>query len=276
MGYYRTLQIGAGTWYIYEPLGVGAFLFAGSRRALLMDTCNGFADLRGTLSKLTDKPVTLINSHGHADHAGGNGQFEEVYIHRGDLGMLDPQWQKSQRDLLFGYAKKMYPPLGPLLWLLARRKFQTFDTRAVPVEDGAVFDLGGRVLKVVHCPGHSPGSVLLTDEATQTLYAGDAVNGGLFLFFEGSPSLRAYAARLRGLGALEGLAYIRGSHAKDPLPFSFLDGCADFLERAALGSSVKTDIPNPGGVVWKYSEEGARFGLKEMSVFFTEKGVEEE
>src|SRR5690349_25098204 len=46
--------------------------------------------------------------------------------------------------------------------------------------DGDRIDLGGRVLTVLHLPGHTPGSIALLEERTGTLYSGDIVyDGGL-------------------------------------------------------------------------------------------------
>jgi glyoxylase-like metal-dependent hydrolase (beta-lactamase superfamily II) len=187
----------------------------------------------------------------------------------GDAFMLAPKWRKGQHDLLFGYAKAQYPFLRPLLFWLKRSKYPAYESQALMLDDGQAFDLGGRVLETIHLPGHSPGSVVLTDERTKTLYAGDAVNGGLFLFFEGSPKLRQYAARLRGLARLAGYETIRVSHSKEPLPFSFIAYYADFLERVTIGKSVLTDIPGGTGAVYKYAEDGRAFGLKEIAVHFT-------
>ena len=269
MNYYKICQTDSNTWYISEPLGVGCFLFAGAEKALLLDTCNGFRDVRKTVSKLTDKPLIILNSHGHADHAGGNGQFPQVYIHEKDLFMTKAVWQKNQRDLLFGYARTHYPLMRPLLWWLERSRPQFHDTEYITIKDGASFDLGGRKLVVIHCPGHSPGSIILADTASKTLYVGDAVNNALFLFFEQSPKIKEYAERLRKLSELKGFDRIHGSHAKKLLPFSFIRYYADFLERGTLEKSIKTDIPNEGKDVYVYEENGEAFGLDKIAVHFT-------
>jgi len=276
MEFYQIRQIKDSTWQIFEPLGVGCFLFTGRDRALLLDTGNGFRNLRRVVAKLTDKPLTVLNTHGHADHTGGNAQFRQVHIHADDLSMTDAAWQKRQHDLLFGYARTHYPLLRPLLWWIMRARTQFFDTEYITIEDGMRFDLGGRVLTVIHCPGHSPGSILLTDEAARTLYVGDAVNPGLFLFFKQSPTLRAYAEQLREFSRLTGFDEIRGSHTREPLPFVFISWYADFLERVTLEKSVKTHIPNNGRDVYVYKEDGKPFGLKYIAVHFTKDLLETE
>jgi glyoxylase-like metal-dependent hydrolase (beta-lactamase superfamily II) len=46
------------------------------------------------------------------------------------------------------------------------------------VDEGDVIDLGDRILSVVHLPGHSPGSIALLEEATSTIFTGDALYDG--------------------------------------------------------------------------------------------------
>ena len=76
-GYYR----------IGSPENVFCYLFVGSKQAALIDTGYGFGNLEQTVRSVTDKPVVIINTHGHCDHTGGNAQFEEVcYIGEKDIG----------------------------------------------------------------------------------------------------------------------------------------------------------------------------------------------
>lgn len=273
MGYFKTIKISEDTYYIREPLGVGAYLFIGKDKALLSDTCNGFMDIRPAVKRITNKPYIVMNTHGHADHAGGDAQFEEVFLHKDDIAMLDEAWQKGQQDLLFGYAKKVFPLINILLLYFKLHKFRKYKTKAHIMEDGYAFELGGRTIRTVHLPGHSPGSVILLDEQTRSIYAGDAINNGLFLFFENSPTVKQYAERLRSLLNLKGYDYIRVSHDKNPLPFSFISYCADFLERVDLEKSELTDFPNGDNPVYKYCESGEKFSLREIAVFYTKNNL---
>jgi glyoxylase-like metal-dependent hydrolase (beta-lactamase superfamily II) len=273
MAYFKIFPIGANPWYIKDTTGVGSYLFEGGEKALLLDTCNGFRDIRKTVGKLTDKPLTVVNSHGHSDHAGGNNQFQEVYIHPADLFMTEASWQKNQRDTMYGYVKKRLPLLSPFLNRMERNRPCIYDAKHIAIEGGAAFDLGGRTLPVTHCPGHSPGSIILADEQTKTLYVGDAINSGMFLFFEGSPKLAEYAVRLREIAKLDGFDEIRGSHSEDPLPFSFIGYYADFLDRVTMEKSKATGFPNEGNVVYGYKEDGRSIGIKSVAVYFTKDQV---
>ena len=46
------------------------------------------------------------------------------------------------------------------------------------VDEGDVIDNGDRHFEVLHLPGHSPGSIDLCEEASATLFSGDAIYDG--------------------------------------------------------------------------------------------------
>ena len=46
----------------------------------------------------------------------------------------------------------------------------------LPVKSGDVFHLGGRELEVTECPGHTTGSICLTDKADRIVFTGDSMN----------------------------------------------------------------------------------------------------
>ena len=152
----------------------------GRQRALVIDTGIGIGDLKGLIRKLTDKPLTVALSHGHGDHIGNCGAFEEVYMHPADWELFPYPDSLEKRK---GYAAtianrehKSYPYTDadfPVYERMPERK---------PLEDGQVFDLGGRKVTAWHCPGHTPGEMVFIDDQTRILFCGDACNNNLRLF----------------------------------------------------------------------------------------------
>ena len=41
------------------------------------------------------------------------------------------------------------------------------------------FDLGGRIIKTIACPGYTPGQIAFLDESSRSLFCGDALNCNL-------------------------------------------------------------------------------------------------
>ena len=76
--YFEVMTIAENVYQIYEPGGVGSALVIGGEKALLIDTGYGFADIREVVESITDLPLTVVNTHGHADHAGGNRYFDRM------------------------------------------------------------------------------------------------------------------------------------------------------------------------------------------------------
>ncbi|MFB7715364.1 MBL fold metallo-hydrolase [Streptomyces sp. NPDC056105] len=95
--------------------------------------------------------VVLV-SHAHEDHIAGLGSYEvPVHIHEGDLDAL-----RSRAVLVAGFG--LPPDAVDAVDKTMRDQFHVQGRPdAKGFEDGAVFDLGGRTVTVVHLPGHTAG-----------------------------------------------------------------------------------------------------------------------
>ena len=63
------------------------FLILGKEKALLWDTGIGIDHLRPLVEKITNLPVTVLISHDHFDHIGGNAEFDEVWCYDADTAV---------------------------------------------------------------------------------------------------------------------------------------------------------------------------------------------
>ena len=69
-------EILPGIFLMDEAHEATGYLVSGEKRACIIDTMNGYNDLYQAARKLTDKPFTVVNTHGHPDHIFGNMFFE--------------------------------------------------------------------------------------------------------------------------------------------------------------------------------------------------------
>jgi Metallo-beta-lactamase superfamily len=79
--WFEIYRIRPDVYAIYEPHQfeeVISYLIVGERRALLFDTGLGVASIRAVIAQLTELPVTVLNSHTHFDHTGGNAEFSDI------------------------------------------------------------------------------------------------------------------------------------------------------------------------------------------------------
>ena len=166
--------------YMISDFGIAnCYLLIGEERALLIDCGLGVGDIKGAVEKITDKPITVVATHGHVDHAGGDGQFEKIYVHTLDTG-------KTYKFMTSYIVRKLFliGSKGVVDKSIKVKDLVKYDKRpeVVGIDDGYVFDLGGRQVKVVHSVGHTYGSILLLDDKTKIAFVGDNMCPSPWLF----------------------------------------------------------------------------------------------
>ncbi|MDQ0880024.1 glyoxylase-like metal-dependent hydrolase (beta-lactamase superfamily II) [Peribacillus sp. V2I11] len=67
---------------------VHSFLLLGETRAELIDTGLGIDSIKRITDQLTDLPIIVLTTHVHADHIGGHGDYETIYVHGDDANWL--------------------------------------------------------------------------------------------------------------------------------------------------------------------------------------------
>ena len=146
------VQIDGDTWRIENGM-VRFFLLRGAEKALLIDTGMTVRHARQLASALAGLPVLLLNTHSDGDHTGSNEQFESFYMHPAD----EPRYRSSGKG-----------------------------GKVIPVQDGDEIDLGNRKLRIIHLPGHTPGSIAVLDVSRRVLISGDPIqeHGRIFMFGE--------------------------------------------------------------------------------------------
>lgn len=204
--YFLVENIDATTFAIGEPRyyqGNYSYLLLGSSRAVLFDAGTGRRDIVAVVRALTSLPVTVIPSHLHFDHVGALGRFERTALI--DLPALRARVRSGKIHL------RRYEFLG-MGESLPEPRFAV-DEWWPP---GTTVDLGGRRVRVLSTPGHTPTSVALYDADRHQLFAGDFIYPGrLYAFLPGS-SRGAYLATTRRLLAmLDAATRIYAAHMTD-------------------------------------------------------------
>jgi glyoxylase-like metal-dependent hydrolase (beta-lactamase superfamily II) len=258
--WFRVAALEPGVWLVGEPGHVSSWLIRGEERALLLDTGMGLADIAAAVATVCPEEPLVVNSHVHFDHVGGNELFAETAMHE-----LGPQWVEAGCDPA---QLRAYPDLIPAMEeayarLLAADREGFFlvgpdeEMRPWPaagiaahgwriepppptrlLREGEEVDLGGRVLRVLHTPGHAPDHICLLDEREGVLWAQDQAYYGPHLVYEPGADLGDFVASTRRLAEeLSGsLRTIYTAHCLRPtVPPAFLGELADAAERVAGG-----------------------------------------
>lgn len=168
------------------------YLVEGTERALLIDTGCGYGDLKACVDSLTDKPISVICTHGHVDHANGCGDFDEVYLSPADA---DVYRRHSDEQFRHSNSKELWPDYAHISPEQIRPSLPAEQLR--PMAEGDVFDLGGVTVEPIACPGHTPGSMVMLLPEDRLLLLGDACNYQVFLFDDDASSVADYKRALQ-------------------------------------------------------------------------------
>ncbi|GAG57813.1 unnamed protein product, partial [marine sediment metagenome] len=99
-------------------------------------------------------------------------EFGEVYIHENEVNLVSKPYdvsyfKDSPNEIVEIYRKQdfLIPPAKIIK----------------PLKDGDTFDLGEIEVKIIHCPGHSPGSICLLTSTGELFTSDVAYYGDQFL-----------------------------------------------------------------------------------------------
>ena len=147
------------------------FLVVGPEKAMLIDTSWGLGDLKGLADQHSGgRPLIVVNTHEHMDHAYGNCQFDRVYCHEYCAPYLKMQ-NPHMRDYIFDEnGKGKWVEFDPE----DLNPYREFEVIGCP--NHYIFDLGsGYEIELIWLPGHSVGGAGYLDKKNRILFCGDAM-----------------------------------------------------------------------------------------------------
>lgn len=149
--YFKAECVAPGTWKVLSD-GDYTYLVEGAHEALVIDSGYGCGNIRAFCQQLTKKPVRRIaNTHDHFDHTANNCYFDCAYM--------------SAKT-----KEKATIPFPSFEGILFPR-----DYPVEVIEEGYVFDLGGRTLETFSIPNHADGSLAFLDRKERILFSGDEI-----------------------------------------------------------------------------------------------------
>lgn len=168
--------------YAINEFGMATcFMLVGKERGLLIDTGCGMVRMKEIADELCSLPYDVVLTHGHGDHVACMDQWEEVWLHPDDWDMVSLDRLDENIAMLNRYPEMMAAFGSFDAYDIKPEQIRYPDTlpKLLPLEEGKVFDLGGRKVEVIHTPGHTAGEVVLIDDAARILFSGDACNPNL-------------------------------------------------------------------------------------------------
>jgi glyoxylase-like metal-dependent hydrolase (beta-lactamase superfamily II) len=261
--WFEIYKVAPNTLAIYEPHQAEetiSYLIMGTKQAVLFDTGMGIGNIHALVTRITSRPIVILNSHTHNDHVGGNWQFpflfgmDMVFTRANTKGGRDDAQEEIAPGQVCGELPKNFDP-------------KTYATKAwhisIPVHDGFKVNLGGRTLEIIATPGHTPDSICLLDRENGLLFTGDTYYPGTIWLYRPETDLDAYVASVTKIGALApGLKLVLGAHNFPAAQPSVLPGLVAAIE-AARGGQGEVKSAGDGKAI--HTVDGFSFLLKAAS-----------
>ncbi len=129
------------------------------------------------MGRSLDEIRGVILTHGDSDHLGfaerlRSGYGVTIYVHDGDASQARGETKVKNPS----WGKVKLGPLLSFLWYAGRRSGLSVTPieEVTTVRDGEVLNLPGAP-RIIHTPGHSPGSIAIHSAAVDALFVGDAM-----------------------------------------------------------------------------------------------------
>ncbi|WON78220.1 MBL fold metallo-hydrolase [Serratia sp. UGAL515B_01] len=134
-----------------------------TKQAALVDPGGDPEKLKTQVAEKGVQISQILLTHGHLDHVGAAAEMAEYYQvpiygpHKEDAFWLEGLPAQSR---MFGLEECL--PVTPTQWL----------------DEGDSLQIGDVLLRVLHCPGHTPGHVVFINEKVRLALVGDVLFSG--------------------------------------------------------------------------------------------------
>jgi len=144
-----------------------------TRRAICIDPGDDSAEIVNAIDRHGFELQAIACTHAHLDHIGGVAGLKkrkpaaQVIIHPADELIYQ---QLPNQPAWLGIPKSQWSEFG-------------FDFEAPPQvdehwSDGQTYQVGELSFQVIHCPGHTPGHVVLFEPTERKVFVGDCLFAG--------------------------------------------------------------------------------------------------
>ncbi|HCT96293.1 MBL fold metallo-hydrolase [Vagococcus sp.] len=145
------------------PVEENCYFIYNDESMLIVDPGEDEVEIKRIVEELGRKPVAILLTHTHYDHIGAVETIRHTYDIPVYVHPIEQEWLGNPTLNLSG----RHPGMKDIVVAPAEHEFELKD-----------YTLGGMTFKVVHTPGHSPGSVSFIFPEARFVVSGDALFAG--------------------------------------------------------------------------------------------------
>ncbi len=144
-----------------------------TRKAICIDPGETSAEIVEFINHNNFDLQAIALTHGHLDHIGGVSALHksfpqmEIIIHKDDEELY---YNLPNQPLFMGLQPHQLKELG-LEYEIPPRVTRNW-------QDGEIYTVGNLRFKILHCPGHTRGHVVLVEETERKVFVGDCLFAG--------------------------------------------------------------------------------------------------
>ena len=194
--YYKIEQLNS---HLYRIIGITnefSYLVIGKRKALLIDTCCGIKGIRQIVDSLTSLPYDVVLTHGHVDHVGGVGFFNDknIYLNKNDFKSAKFQ---SKQMFIKSYIKGNFKLTHAVLPIPKNNDIsKNHVAKYLELRENDTFDLGDLSVTFLSLYGHTKGMMTALINEDKIIILSDSCNPSTFLFLPGCLTIKEYLTSL--------------------------------------------------------------------------------
>jgi hydroxyacylglutathione hydrolase len=146
---------------------------AETNRAVCVDPGDSADEIAAYINENNFNLQAIALTHAHLDHIGGVSDLSKIFpqaeilLHKDDE---DLYYALPEQPLFMGIPRHQLKELG-LEYDVPPRLTRYW-------QDGEIYAVGKLNFKITHCPGHTPGHIILAEEQLRKIFSGDCLFAG--------------------------------------------------------------------------------------------------
>ncbi len=144
-----------------------------TRRAICVDPGDSAETIAAFINKNNLELQAIALTHAHLDHIGGVSDLHKIFPHAEIILHI------ADEDLYYGLPEQpLFMGIPPPQLKQLGLEYQIPPKLTRNWEDGETYAVGNLRFKILHCPGHTRGHIVLFEESERKVFGGDCLFAG--------------------------------------------------------------------------------------------------